>query len=313
MTTAGEPQIETLLARIEALEAKKAEPPPFWRNTAAVGILGGVIAIIPASLTAIQEYYQTEREVRLNTTKYAHERTVSYLDRALSPETTEAKQAQVLRFLSQLPGEQEQHLRDWADGELTKVEDQVAQLKKEVEHEKKKIESLESQKEVLVAETEQIAVEAASRGNEESAELLIEAKRSKIENKNIEIAKSESKVQVAARRAGAPELAESMIELPKPMPAGGAKSWRVQIAADRSKAAIEQAAAVASGGGMGKPEIYSKAGMYYLLMGKFESREAATDRVADYKRLLGQGAIVKNVDLLCPSPRKGNGLLRCGD
>ena len=131
MTTADEGDAQRqLLARLDALEQGRKEPQPFWKNTALMGFIGATIAVVPPLLTAIHEYYQTEREVRLSVAKYQHERTISYLDRAMSPETKEAKQAQVFRFLQHLP--EEDPIHQWARGELDLVEGAIEQLKAEV-------------------------------------------------------------------------------------------------------------------------------------------------------------------------------------
>jgi len=316
MTTAGDDAlIEQLLARIDALEQQQARTPaPFWRNTAAVGVLGGLIAIVPASLTAIREYYQTEREVRLNTTKYKHERTLSYLDRALSTETTEAKQAQVLRFLRTIPDESDP-IRQWAEQELARVEELVEQLKQEAKGGEKKLEVLATEKAVLEAEAEQLRTTAeGSATSAEAVEPLLQANQDQQEQTLREIEKTQRKVQDAAVRAGAPELASPVMAPTVPTSGPSAPTtWRVRIAADRDLAEIERQAALAGTRGEGTPDVYAKNGMYYLFLGRFDARDAAIERVGEYKRLLGRGALVQDMEVFCPTPSKRGNVWICGE
>ncbi len=305
-----EPQIAQLLARIEALEQERSgsKPAPFWKNTAAVGMVGGLIAIVPASLTAIHEYYQTEREVLLNTTKYQHERTVSYLDRALNPDTTEIKQAQVLRFLRHLP--EKDPIREWAEEELGRVEEDIEELKKETQEAEKTLESLETKKVVLEAETEQILEAAENKGVEE-VEPLLQAKQSELDDTRRKIKKVEQKAAAAARRVG--ELPPMEPELSAPSFVGSVgRNWRIRIAARQKEGEIKLLAAQVSGKGE-TPQIYSKGPMFYLFVGRYQTREQAEEHVGRMRGLLGEGAWARDVSTFCKSPNKKPGYIECGE
>lgn len=304
--------MESLLARLEALEQTHRQPPPFWRNTAAVGVLGGIIAIVPASLTAIHEYYQTEREVRLNTTRYEHERTVSYLDRALSPETTEFKQLQVLRFLSTLPSDKDQPIAQWAQREIEQVTQTVEQLEQVSAEAKKTLVSLETKKDVLEAETEQILVGAQS-NNAEEVEPLLVAKQQQLEQTRQEIEKVEQKAQAAAIRTG--KVVEPIVTPePEPEPALPVlgQTWGIQIATRRDEADIRRLAALVSGRGV-TPTIYRKGPTYHLLVGRYGTRQEAESHVAEARRYVGEGALLRNLDSFCRGTKKSDGIVRCAE
>lgn len=304
--------MESLLARLEALEQANRHPPPFWRNTAAVGVLGGVIAIVPASLTAIHEYYQTEREVRLNTTRYEHERTVSYLDRALSPETTEFKQLQVLRFLSTLPSEKDQPIAQWAKAEIEQVTQTVEQLEQVSADAKKTLASLETKKDVLEAETEQILVAAGSKSVEQVEPLLV-AKQHQLEQTQKEIEKVEQKAQAAAIRTG--KVIEPVVTPepePGPAPPVLGRSWGIQIATRRDEAEIRRLAALVSGRGV-TPTIYRRNSTYHLMVGRYGTREDAESHVAQARRYVGEGALLRNLDSFCRVTKSSDGLVRCAE
>ena len=154
---------------------------------------------------------------------------------------------------------------------------------------------------------------AASTGVDiQEFEPLLAANQAQIDGTRREIEQTAMQAKVAAERAGAPQLATpTQPATPDAAAAAGPLSWRVRIAADRSEAEISRLAGLASARGEGTPEIYAKGSMFYLFLGRFPTREAATERVGDYKRLLGKGALVQNIDVICPSPRRRGNIWQC--
>lgn len=291
MTTADEGDANRqLLARLEALEQRPLtkDPQPFWKNTALVGFMGASIAVVPPLLTAIHEYYQTEREVRLSVARYQHERTISYLDRALSPETKEAKQAQVFRFLRHLP--EDDPIHQWAKGELNLVEGTIEQLKQEVQTRK---DDLAEQEAAIKEELDQIEGAVADADTAETAEPLLRVAQIALAEKNMEAYQSRQKISALEVRAGlAPETAEEPSPVAPSIEDMRPRLWKLRIAIASDLRAANNLADRARARGA-KPEIRKQGEQYWVLVGTFGTQNQARDgREAARKFLLGPVAIV---------------------
>lgn len=305
-----EPGHADLLVRLEALE-RAHRPHSLWKNTALLGLVGTLIAVVPPSLTAIHEYYQTEREVRLSLARYQHERTLSYLDRALSPETEEAKQAQVFRFLRHLP--EEDPVRQWATEELAIVQVSIAALKEEIAANELRLQQLELEKKATVGQAA-AAIEAAAPKQEidtvvQAAQLEVESYEREIEQ--IQEQTKSLKVRAGEAPARRPEAATPALDVGAPMrPLSRPSQWRLWIATASTLAdARTKAAKVAEAGE--EPAIYRKSSVFYVMVGRYASRQEAAEDGRESSRHLGRGA--RPIDLMawCSSQRPQDGYTEC--
>jgi hypothetical protein len=115
--------------RIGQLETARTEPKkPFWKNAALVAAYGSLIALVPALVTGVAGWIETQRELELAELRATHERSLAYLGLAVDPGSTEAARAQVLRFLASMHGDP---IGDWASAELSRVEDKIGELEAE--------------------------------------------------------------------------------------------------------------------------------------------------------------------------------------
>ncbi|MCH9682294.1 MAG: hypothetical protein K0V04_12720, partial [Deltaproteobacteria bacterium] len=279
---------------------------PFWKNTPLIGFMGAIIATIPPSLTAIQEYFQTEREVRLAMTQYQHERTISYLDRALSPETEEAKQAQVFRFLRYLP--EEDPIRKWADGELPLVERALGQIEEQILEAEKELGEARAQKE---AQTDAVAATIDKVGPTEALEPIVAAMQMQVADKDRDIDMLERKVDRLKIRAG---------ETPAPTAAAGAavlsagferpSLWSNKISVEPTlDKALEAARTVRQKGG--QPEIYLHNSLYYLFIGRYGTKDAANKQVPSAVEYLNEGVFPTDLALWCGESVRRTGFIEC--
>lgn len=276
MTTAGPPERDALIARIEALEHAH-KPQSLWKNTALVGLIGTLVAVIPPSLTAIHEYYQTEREVRLSLAKYQHERTLSYLDRALSPETEEAKQAQVFRFLRHLP--QEDPVRQWAEEELTIVQQSISKLEQQIAANEERLRQLEQEKRATLDQTVAV-IEAAAPKEEvdtvvQAAQLEVDSYQRKIEQ--IQAETNSLKVRTGDALASRAEPAAAgfapehgMADVPTVAPTR-VSQWRLQIGTALDLESALDKAHKARDAGQPDVTVYRKGSLFYVMVGRFAS------------------------------------------
>lgn len=284
--------LDDLTRRVAALEDKKKEPLPFWRNTALVGFLGATIAAVPPMLTAIHEYYQTEREVRLSLVKYGHERTISYLDRALSPETKEAKQAQVFRFLKHLP--EDDPIHKWAKAELDRVDGRIEELKAEVQDRKEGLVAKQKEIDKELAQIEDVLADAETT---EEAVPLLEAAQISLAEKNLEVAASRNEIIELEERAGlAPDrLAERL-----PKPALRPSLWKIRIGSynrlDKAMSAADTARAAGA-----RPEIRKQGQHFWVLVGTYGTHSGALAAGPDARRFLGGPVGMIEVSKWCPS------------
>ncbi len=303
----AEVELEALTRRLEALEKVKPEPPPFWRNTALIGFMGAVIATIPPSLTAIQEYFQTEREVRLSMTTYQHERTISYLDRALNPETEEAKQAQVFRFLRHLP--EEDPIRRWAEEELLLVERALDQLGEQIVATEKELTQAKAEKD---AQTELVAATIDKVGPTEELDSFVHAMQMQVGDKDRDIDHLERKVTRLRVRAG--EVPAATISA-DPAQAGAedpgrSSLWAMRVSVEPSlEDALGSVARVRAAGG--QPDVYRKGSFYYLFIGRYGTKAAADREVRAARDYLGEGAVVTDVALWCGESTRRTGYTEC--
>lgn len=309
MTTAGPPERDTLLARIDALErAAEHKPSPLWKNTALVGLIGTLVAVIPSSLTAIREYYQTEREVRLSLVRYQHERTLSYLDRALNPDTAEAKQAQVFRFLQHLP--KDDPVRQWADDELTIVEQSIVGIQQQVDGKEKLLAQLELEKQAVIDETTAVLEAPAVEEEEvETALQVAQLETSHLDRKIDKIQQEAVNLKVRAGDAPSPEAAvgATVVLAPPRHPS----YWRLQIASASTIEKAQAKAAQAKAAGAANPSIYRKRSLFHVLIGRYGSKQDAGTASTTVSGYVGSGVRPVDVMVWCSTQKPRDGYIEC--
>lgn len=317
MTTADPPDRDVLLARIDALERAQHEskPLPLWKNTALLGLIGTLAAVLPPSLTAIHEYYQTEREVQNARIKLQHERTLAYLDRALSPEPEEARQAQVLRFLSTVPDDDD--LRSWASSELNLVEESIKALKQQISANQERIAQLEKERTATLDQTT-AALQASA--EPETKETVVQVAQLEVEDVNRKIEQIQNDTLGLKVRAGEmPAVAAGVVVSPAAPEVEAprrASQWRLRLPVPTSD--LEEAkrqAAKARGAGAEDPTIYRKSSVFYVLVDRFASQDEAHAHTAAARRYLdrGFGGFIRSVDVMewCSSQRPRQGYIDC--
>lgn len=310
-TTAGPRERDELLARLDALERTHDKPHPLWKNTALVGLIGTLVAVIPPSLTAIREYYQTEREVRLSLAKYQHERTLSYLDRALSPETEEAKQAQVFRFLRHLP--EEDPVRRWAEGELHIVEESIEALKEEIAANKVKLQQLELEK---TATLDQATAALEIAAPKDDVETVVQAAQLEVGSYERKIEALQEKTTNLEIRAGQTPAARAGSERVETGLAGDApqavrpSQWRLQIATEPKLDEAQAKADKARKAGA-DPILYRKNGLYFVTVGRYGSMDEASQQAPQASRYLRKGARPVDIMVWCSSQRPQPAFIDC--
>ncbi len=153
-------RLEALLAideRIASLEAAKGDKKPWWRNSALLAAYAGLIAFIPASVTAVAGWFENRGELQLAISKQEHERTLAYVGLAVDPSSNEAARLQVLRFLSSLDGDP---IGAWAREELALVQTKIASLVDEKQEVIAEVEAADAKAKVAMAQAAELEVQA---------------------------------------------------------------------------------------------------------------------------------------------------------
>lgn len=114
-------------------------------NKPFIAILSLVISFIGASIAPIVAYLNNQNELELEKVRNTQSIRMDYLKRATDPAKEPEYFRRVLRFMRDVPDDKK--VREWADGELQRVEAAVKKLEKEKEEAEKKAEEYRLEKE----------------------------------------------------------------------------------------------------------------------------------------------------------------------
>jgi hypothetical protein len=126
-------QLDARLTAIEAANPREGtgggSSDPWWRNTAAVTVITGLIAAVLPAMTLIDGCQQNSREAARLQIEQQDKIRQTYLERVLTPGVQEAQQVLVYSLLSRMKADPE--LSGWAEEQLTKAEVKLADSQKE--------------------------------------------------------------------------------------------------------------------------------------------------------------------------------------
>lgn len=164
---------------------------PWWQNAKVITLLGSIIAAAIPLTTYVAGYMQKKTELELNAQKQNHQIRMDYINRALTPNLTEAEQELIFELFAEM--EDQPALKKWAEKKRSSLRNRIKELEdgliaKEKEKEELKKVISESAKTIANLESSILKQKANSSGTDDTSQLNQQL-QAELDNSDAEIAK----------------------------------------------------------------------------------------------------------------------------